>query len=62
MMAALIALLPFLIQFTPVFVSAIQHIKAQTGKTTDQIFAEAGIQLNENDIKLIEDLKRLGVI
>lgn len=61
-MATLIALLPLLMQYTPVLVSAIQHIKSQTGKTVDEIFASAELTLNANDLKLIEDLKRLGVI
>lgn len=61
-MPALIALLPFLTQFTPVLIAAIVHIKQQTGKTTDEIFSEAQITLDSNAAKLIEDLKRLGVI
>jgi hypothetical protein len=58
----LITLLPQLIQFLPVFIAAIQHLKAQTGKTTQQILDEAGDILDANDRKLIEDLVRLGVI
>ena len=61
-MPALIALLPFLTQFAPVFIAAIQHIKSQTGKTTDEIFSEAQIVLDSNSAKLLEDLKRLGVV
>ena len=61
-MAALIALLPVLIQYTPVLIAAIQHIKGQTGQTTDEIFTTAGMILDANDQKLIDDLKRLGVI
>lgn len=58
----LTALLPQLIQFLPVFVAAWQHIKAQSGKTNDEILADAGAILDANDRKLIEDLIRLQVI
>jgi len=61
-MAILLALLPQLIQFVPVFVAAIAHIKAQTGMSTDQIFAAAGLVLDANNQKLVDDLKRLGYI
>lgn len=60
--ALIIGLLPLITNLTPVLVSAIQHIKSQTGKTTDEILAAAGVTLDENDRKLVEDLKRLGVI
>ena len=61
-MSGLILLLPQLIQFLPVLVAAIQHIKAQTGKTTDEIIADAGATLDANSVKLIQDLARLGVL
>jgi len=58
----LIAVLPQLIGFLPVFIAAWQHIKAQSGKTNDEILADAGATLDANDRKLIEDLIRLGVL
>lgn len=62
-MGALItALLPMITNLTPVLISTIMHIKAQSGKTTEEIIADAGITLEANDRKLIEDLVRLGVL
>lgn len=55
MLTSLIALLPRIIEL-------IAHMKAQSGKTTEQILDEAGTTLAENDRKLLEDLVRLGVI
>jgi hypothetical protein len=60
--AILIALLPQLMQFTPVLIAAIQHIKGQSGMTTNEIFESAGLVLDENQKRLVEDLKRLGVV
>ena len=62
MSALIIALLPLITNITPVLIAAITHLKAQTGKTTDEILADAQVTLDANDAKLIEDLKRLGVI
>lgn len=62
MPALIIALLPLITNLTPVLIAAIRRIKAQGGLTTDQIIAQAGVQLDLNDQKLIDDLKRLGVI
>lgn len=62
MPALIIALLPLITNLTPVLIAAIQRIKAQGGLTTDEIIAQAGVQLDANDQKLIDDLKRLGVI
>lgn len=61
-MGGLIALLPSLLNFLPVFISAWQHIRAQTGKTNDEILADAGATFDANSKKLIEDLIRLGVL
>lgn len=62
MTALIIALLPLITNLTPVLVAAIQHLKAQSGMSTDEILAAADVVLSENESKLIEDLKRLGVI
>jgi hypothetical protein len=62
MLALLIALAPMITNLTPAVVALIQQIKAQGGLTTDQIIANAGVTLVANDQKLIDDLKRLGVI
>lgn len=62
MPALIIALLPLITNLTPVLIATIQHIKAQSGMSTDEILAAAGVQLDLNDQKLIDDLKRLGVI
>jgi len=62
MSALIIALLPLITNLTPVLVAAIMRIKAQGGKTTAEIIADAGVTLDENDRKLIEDLVRLGVL
>ena len=39
----------------------IKHIQQQTGKTTDQILADAEATLDENDKMLVEDRIRLGM-
>ena len=52
----------FISTMFPMVIAAIGHIKAQSGKTTEQIIADAGIRLDENDQKLLEDLIRLGVL
>jgi len=39
----------------------IKHIKEQSGKTTDQILAEAGVTLDDTDKMLLEDRIRLGM-
>ena len=39
----------------------IKHIKEQSGKSTDQILADAGVTLDENDKMLLEDRIRLGM-
>ena len=39
----------------------IKHLKEQGGKTTDQILADAGATLDENDKMLLEDRIRLGM-
>lgn len=62
MNALLVALLPLITNLTPLLIAAISHIKAQSGQTTDEIIAAAGVVLESNEQKLIEDLKRLGVI
>jgi hypothetical protein len=58
-------MIPFaglLIEFLPKIIAMIQHIKAQSSKTTEQILDEAGVILEDNDRKLLDDLIRLGVI
>ena len=55
-------LLTSLLAALPRIIELIQHIKAQSGKTTEQILDEAGATLSENDRKLLEDLSRLGVL
>lgn len=62
MTALLAALLPLISNLTPLLITAISHIKAQSGQTTDEIIASAGVVLDSNERKLIEDLKRLGVL
>jgi len=62
MSALLIALLPLITNLTPMLILAISHIKAQGGQTTDEIIANAGVVLDANDKKILEDLIRLGVI
>lgn len=37
----------------------IQQIKAQTGMTTEQILDHAGVTLEKNKQKLLEDMERL---
>lgn len=39
----------------------IKHIQQQTGKTTDQILADAEATLDETDKLLLEDRIRLGM-
>ena len=39
----------------------IKHIKEQSGKTTDQILADAGVTLDDTDKMLLEDRIRLGM-
>ena len=39
----------------------IKHIKEQSGKTTDQILADAGATLDATDKMLLEDRIRLGM-
>jgi hypothetical protein len=39
----------------------IKHIQQQTGKTTDQILADAEATLDANDKMLLEDRIRLGM-
>jgi hypothetical protein len=39
----------------------IKHIQQQTGKTTDQILADAQATLDETDKLLLEDRIRLGM-
>ena len=39
----------------------IKHIKEQSGKTTDQILADADANLDANDKMLVEDRIRLGM-
>lgn len=34
----------------------IEHIRAQTGKTTDQILADAGVTLDDNEKQLLADI------
>jgi hypothetical protein len=50
---------------TPQIVAAvaalIKHIQQQTGKTTDQILADAGATLDDTDRMLLEDRIRLGM-
>ena len=50
---------------TPEIVAAvaalIKHIKEQSGKTTDQILADADANLDANDKMLVEDRIRLGM-
>lgn len=61
--AALItALLPLVSNLTPVLIAALQHVRSQKDKTTLQIIEEAGIILQENERKLLEDLIRLGAV
>ena len=62
MLALLVALAPMLPSLTAEVIAMIQKIKAQSGLTTDQILANASVTLDANDQKLIDDLKRLGVI
>ena len=62
MLVLITALLPLITSLTPVLIAAIQQIKAQSGQTTDEIIAQTGVILDSNDKKLIEDLKRLGVL
>ena len=38
----------------------IARIKSQTGMTTEQIFERAGLTLEDNKRKLLEDLERLN--
>jgi hypothetical protein len=38
----------------------IRHIQQQSGKTTDQILADAEVTLDENEKMLLEDKIRLG--
>ena len=38
----------------------IKYIKSQSGMTTDQILARAGVTLDENEMMLLEDKIRLG--
>jgi hypothetical protein len=61
MLSIITALLPLVSNLTPVFIQLISHIKAQGGKSTEEIFNDAGIALDENTKKLLEDLRRLGV-
>jgi hypothetical protein len=60
--ALIIALLPMITNLTPVLIAALSHIKEQSGQTTEEILASAGVVLEANDQKLIEDLIRLHVI
>ena len=50
---------------TPEIVAAvaalIKHIQQQTGKTTDQILADAQATLDDTDRMLLEDRIRLGM-
>lgn len=61
--AALItALLPLIQNLTPVLIAALQHVRKQKDKTTLQIIEDAGIILQDNERKLLEDLIRLRAI
>lgn len=62
MPALLIALLPLIPNLLPLFIQAINQIKGQTGLTTDQIFAQAGVNIDDTDKIVIDELKRIGVI
>lgn len=46
-------------QLAPVVISQIEGIKQQTGKTADEIFAEAGAMLQANDAKALQILAEL---
>jgi hypothetical protein len=43
-----------------VALALIKRIKAQSGKTTDEIISDAGLTLAQNKIKLAEDTARLN--
>lgn len=52
-------ILPLLFSLAARVVEFVQAEKERTGKTTAQIFEEAGVRLDDNNRRLLDDLARL---
>lgn len=55
----LLQLIALASQLAPVVISEIEGIKAQGGKTADEIFADAGVTIAANDAKALQILADL---
>lgn len=52
-------MLPLAVKTAQEVVTLLAAERARSGMTTEQIFEKAGITLEENDARLLEDLARL---
>lgn len=55
-----LAIVPLLLLALRQVVGFVSREKARTGKTAEEIYAEAGVQLEANDLALLEDLTKYG--
>ena len=58
--ALLLQLIALATKLTPIVLQEIEGIKAQTGKTADQIFDEAGVKFAANDVKALALLAKIA--
>ena len=56
----LLELLPFFIKTAAEVAELIARERQRTGMTMEEIFARAGLTLEENEAQLIADIARLG--
>ena len=55
----LLALISLASQLAPVVLTQIEGIKQQSGKSADEIFADAGITIDQNDVRALSILASL---
>ena len=57
--ALLLKILPLINDLTPVVAEVVSQLKAQTGKSLDEIISDTSVILNKNEADLLNDIAGL---